>query len=78
MKSFDYREWGFAQEDSRICEKFIKIEPERPYSFHLCQKYICRIKSETLEKVMVKINKIAIEEGLKNRSVPAVHHGDRN
>jgi IS5 family transposase len=66
MKSLDYRELEFAQEDSRICEKFVKIERERPYSFQVYQKYISRIKAETLEKLMVEINKIAIAEGLED------------
>jgi IS5 family transposase len=66
MKNLDYRELEFAQEDSRICEKFVKIDPERPYSFQMYHKYISRIKAETLEKVMVKINKIAIGEGYED------------
>jgi IS5 family transposase len=66
MKNLDYRELEFAREDSRICEKFVKIDPERPYSFQMYQKYISRIKAETLEKVMVEINKIAIDEGYED------------
>jgi IS5 family transposase len=66
MKHPDYRELEFAQEDSRICEKFVKTDPERPYSFQMYQKYISRIKAETLEKVMVKINNIAIDEGYED------------
>jgi IS5 family transposase len=66
MKNLDYRELEFAQEDSRICEKFVKIDPQRPYSFQMYHKYISRIKAETLEKVMIKINKIAIEEGYED------------
>jgi IS5 family transposase len=66
MKSLDYRELEFAREDSRICEKFVKPDPERPYSFQMYQKYISRIKAETLEKAMVKINTIAIEEGYED------------
>jgi IS5 family transposase len=66
MKKIDYRELAFAQEDSRICEKFVKIDPARPYSFQVYQKYISRIKAETLEKMMIKINKIAIEEGYED------------
>jgi IS5 family transposase len=66
MKHLDYRELDFAQEDSRICEKFVKIDPLRPYSFQMYHKYISRIKAETLEKVMIKINKTAIEEGYED------------
>ena len=66
MKGLDYRELEFAQEDSRICEKFVKIERDRPYSFQVYQKYISRIKAVGLEKLMVEINKIAIQEGYED------------
>jgi IS5 family transposase len=66
MKNLDYRELEFAQEDSRICEKFVKIDRERPYSFQVYQKYISRIKAESLERLMVEINKIGIGEGLED------------
>jgi IS5 family transposase len=66
MKKLDYRELEFAQEDSRICEQFVKIDRERPYSFQVYQKYISRIKAETLEKLMVAVNTIAITEGLED------------
>jgi IS5 family transposase len=66
MKNLDYRELEFAQTDSRICEQFVKINPNRPYSFQVFQKYISRITSDNLEKLMVGINKIAIGEGLED------------
>jgi IS5 family transposase len=66
MKGLDYRELEFAQEDSRICEKFVKIDRERPYSFQVYQKYISRIKAASLERLMVEINRIAIEEGYED------------
>jgi IS5 family transposase len=68
IKNLDYRELEFAQEDSRICEQFVKINRERPYCFQVYQKYISRIKAETLEKLMVALNKIAIGEGLEDVS----------
>ncbi|MDR2742106.1 MAG: ISNCY family transposase, partial [Treponema sp.] len=60
IKGLDYRELEFAQTDSRICEQFVKTDPYKPYSFQVFQKYISRIKSENLEKLMVQMNKIAI------------------
>jgi IS5 family transposase len=66
MKHLDYRELEFAQTDSRICEQFVKINPNRPYSFQVFQKYISRITSVNLEKLMVALNKIAIGEGLED------------
>jgi len=66
MKGYDYRELELAQSDSRICEHFVKINPERPYSFQVFQKYISRIRPESLSRLMVEINKIAIEEGMED------------
>jgi len=66
MRGYDYRELEYAQTDSRICELFIKLEGREPYSFQMFQKYISRIKDETLHQVLVFINKIAISEGLED------------
>ena len=66
LKGLDYRELEYHQEDSRIAALFIKIDPLRPYSFQLYQKYISRIKSEKLSEVLVELNKIAIKEGLED------------
>jgi IS5 family transposase len=66
MKQLDYRALEYAQEDSRICEQFVKITPARPYSFQVMQKYISRIRDEDLEKFMMRLNWIAIEEGLED------------
>lgn len=66
MRGMDYRELEYAQKDSRICESFIKLDDRDPYSFQMFQKYISRIKPETLHRVLVEINKIAIGEGLED------------
>jgi len=66
MKQLNYRELEYAQEDSRICEHFVKINPNAPYSFQVWQKYISRISEEKLEKFMVELNRIAIGEGLED------------
>lgn len=66
LKGLDYRKLEYHQEDSRIAALFIKIDPLRPYSFQLYQKYISRIKSEKLSEVLVEINKIAIDQGLED------------
>jgi len=66
MKNLDYRALEYAQEDSRICEKFVKINPLRPSSFQVWQKYISRISEEKLEQFMIAMNKIAIGEGLED------------
>ena len=66
MRGMDYRELEYAQNDSRICEAFIKLDGRDPYSFQMFQKYISRIKAESLHRVLVEINKIAISEGLED------------
>jgi len=66
MKNLDYRSLEYAQEDSRICEQFVKINRQRPYSFQVWQKYISRISEEKLEKLMIELNRIAINEGLED------------
>lgn len=66
MKGLDYRELEYAQGDSRICGRFVKLDPDRPFSFQMYQSYISRIKEESLQKLMVAINKVAIGEGLES------------
>lgn len=68
MNSITYRALEFAQHDSRICALFIKLDGRSPISFAVWQKYISMIKAETLEKVMIAINKIAQAEGLDDFS----------
>lgn len=66
LKGIDYRELEYHQEDSRICALFVKIDELRPYSFQMYQKYISRIKPESLEALLVELNKIAIDEGIES------------
>lgn len=66
MKGMDYRELEYAQIDSRICELFVKLDGRTPFSFQLFQKYISRITPESLHRLLVEINKIAICEGIEN------------
>ena len=68
MKNLTYRELEYAQEDSRICEHFVKINPMAPYSFQTWQKYISRIGEEKLEQFMVELNRVAIREGIEDLS----------
>lgn len=65
MKNLTYRELEFSQHDSRLCALFIRLDDRKPFSFALYQKYISRITGESLNKMMVAINKIAISEGLE-------------
>lgn len=68
MKGMEYRELEFAQEDSKICGMFIKLDQRKPFSFQVLQKYISRVRAESLHKILVEVNKIAIEEGFEDVS----------
>ncbi|HUU39740.1 MAG TPA: ISNCY family transposase [Desulfatiglandales bacterium] len=66
LRGLDYRDLEYHQTDSRICAAFIKIDDLRPYSFQVYHKYISQISSDNLQKLLVALNKIAIDEGLEN------------
>lgn len=66
LKGLDYRELEYHQEDSRICDQFLKIDGGRQYRFQMYQKYISKVKPDSLERLLVALNKIAIEEGLED------------
>lgn len=66
LKGLNYRELEYHQGDSRICSQFLKIDELRPYSFQMYQKYISRIQEESLQKLLMELNKIAITEGLED------------
>lgn len=66
LKGLEYRELEYHQTDSRICAMFIKIDDLRPYSFQVYHKYISQISPDNLQKLLVELNKIAINEGLED------------
>lgn len=68
MKKLDYRELEYAQDDSKICQQFIKIDNRKPFIFQVFQKYISKITEESLQQLLVALNKIAIDEGLEDLS----------
>ena len=68
FKSLTYRELEYHQVDSRICVTFIKLNERKPYSFQVWQKYISKIKQESLQQFLVALNQIAIGEGLEDIS----------
>src|SRR4030066_218469 len=67
LKKVDYRELEYAQEDSRICGAFMKLEGRSPFSFEVFHKYISRVRGESLRALMVEINRIMMrEEGIED------------
>ncbi len=70
IKNLTYRELEYQEHDSRLCAVFIKLDDRKPFSFKVFQKYISLISGDTLDKMLVAINKIAMEEGMEDgRSV---------
>lgn len=65
-KSMTYRELEYAQSDSRICSTFVNLTQDREYSFQVWQKYISKIKQESLQQLLTALNQIAILEGLED------------
>jgi IS5 family transposase len=65
-KNLSYRELEYEQHDSRMCAAFIKLDDRKPFSFEVFQKYISRISGESLNKVLVAINRIAMGEGIED------------
>ena len=65
-KNLTYRELEYEQHDSRMCATFIKLDDRKPFSFEAFQKYISRISGESLNKVLVAINRIAMGEGMED------------
>lgn len=66
QKSLNYRELEYNQYDSRICETFLKLNGRRPFSFEVLHKFISQIKAESLKRLMVGLNKLAISLELEN------------
>ena len=66
LKHLDYRELEYHQSDSRICEQFVKIDPQHPFSFQVLQKYISKISAEHLQELLYALNIIAIGAGLED------------
>ena len=66
LKKLNYRELEYDQVDSKVCDVFLKLNGRVPFSFQVWQKYISKIKASSLKKLLVEINRIAINEGLED------------
>ena len=56
----------YHQEDARICDRFLKIDDGCRYGFQMYQKYISKIQNDSLDELLMVLNKIAIEECLED------------
>jgi IS5 family transposase len=68
IKQLDYRELEISMYDSNTFKLFMKLDGRTAFSFSVLQKYISKISKESLTKVIVEINKIAISEGIETVS----------
>ena len=66
IKNLTYRELEYQQHDSRLCAVFIKLDDRKAFSFKVFQKYISLIRGETLNRMLVALNKIAMGEGIED------------
>lgn len=63
IRNLTYRELEYAQIDSRVCSRFLKLEGCSPYSDSTFQQYIGKIKADSLNRLLVALNEIAISQG---------------
>lgn len=67
LRGLTYRELEYAQVDSRVCSRFLKLEGcPTTYSDSTFQQYIGKIKANSLNHLLVSLNQIAIDEGLED------------
>lgn len=66
VKGLTYEGLEYNEYDSKICPIFIKLGGREPFSAQVLQKYISAISPESLKKLMVEINKIAIKNGFED------------
>ncbi len=59
-KNRTYDELYFDQYDSIVCREFLHLN-NKAYSRAVLQKFISKISSENLNKIIIEINKIAAE-----------------
>ncbi len=64
VKGLSYPQLEYHQYDSKIAEVFLQVK--KPYSDSVLQKYIAAISAESLEKLMQRLNQLAIAEGLED------------
>lgn len=65
IKRLTYRELQADMLDSKICNRFLKLEENQGYSYSVMQKYISKIKEESIRSIIIEINNIAISEGIE-------------
>jgi IS5 family transposase len=68
LKGMNYQQLEYAQIDSRICPLFLKLGVREPFSYEVLHKYISAIRPESLQKLLVAINQLALRENLEDAS----------
>jgi IS5 family transposase len=67
VRGIDYEELDGHQDDSKICEQFLKLDGKQ-FSQKTLQKYISRISGRKLNELMVALNRLMIEEAYEDVS----------
>ena len=65
LKGLTYEELEFDQYDSTICREFLHIM-RKPFSESLLQKFISKVSAQSINKILIEINKIAGEFGYED------------
>ncbi|MEN9445031.1 MAG: hypothetical protein RIS47_1922 [Bacteroidota bacterium] len=65
IKQLTYRDLERDMYDSKICSEFLRLETDQGFSYSVLQKYISKIREESIRSIILEINKIAISEGLE-------------
>ena len=68
LKGLNYQELEYAQIDSRICPLFLKLGVREAFSYEVLHKYIAAVGPESLQKLLLEINKLALKENLEDAS----------
>jgi IS5 family transposase len=66
MKGLNYQQLEYAQHDSKICPLFMKLGGREPFAYETLHKYIGAIQPDSLKQLLVRINQIALKEGLED------------
>lgn len=68
LKGLNYQELEYAQIDSRICPLFLKLGVREAFSYEVLHKYIAAVGPQSLQKLLIEINKLALSENLEDAS----------
>ncbi len=66
VKQLTYRELENDMLDSKVCNMFLRLDENQSFSYSVLQKYISKISEDSIRKIIIEINKIAVNEKIEN------------